>query len=176
MKKEFNRYLECAKAVGTHGVKGAVRLENRCDTPQTLASLDRMYQLKNGAYLPLKVLHSSVQKNMVLTTFEGVDTLEAAIALRDTVLYAERNQFRLEKESYFIADLIGLPVIEAATGDSLGKVADVLRPGAQQIYVVDKPESGQFMIPAVKEFILDVSFGEDKPEGVYVKLIEGMID
>ena len=46
--KELSPYLECAMAVNTHGVKGALKLENRCDTPKVLASLKRMFIKKNG--------------------------------------------------------------------------------------------------------------------------------
>ncbi|MBQ7836781.1 MAG: 16S rRNA processing protein RimM [Clostridia bacterium] len=169
--KELTPYLECAMAVNTHGVKGAVKLENRCDTPKVLASLKRMFINKNGEYTELKVLHSSVQKNMVLTVFEGVDTLEAAIALRGTVFYAAREDFRLRRGDYFIADLIGLPVYDEDSGEVIGKLSDVTNPGAHQVYTIEC-ENGSFMIPNVPEFVRRISLDED--EGIYIHLIEGM--
>lgn len=169
--KELTPYLECAMAVNTHGVKGAVKLENRCDTPKVLASLKRMFINKNGEYTELKVLHSSVQKNMVLTVFEGVDTLEAAIALRGTVFYAAREDFRLRRGDYFIADLIGLPVYDEDSGEVIGKLSDVNTPGAHQVYTIEC-ENGSFMLPNVPEFVRRISLDED--EGIYIHLIEGM--
>ena len=38
-----SRYLECGKIINTHGVKGAVKVENRCDTPKVLASLKKVF-------------------------------------------------------------------------------------------------------------------------------------
>ncbi len=169
--KNLTPYLECAMAVNTHGVKGALKLENRCDTPKVLASLKRMFICKNGQYTPLQVLHSAVQKNMVLTVFEGVDTLEAAIALRGTVFYAAREDFRLRRGDFFIADLIGLPVYDDDNGELIGRLTNVTNPGAHQVYTIECPE-GSFMLPNVPEFVRRISLDED--EGIYVHLIEGM--
>lgn len=173
--KKLCEYLECACIVGTHGVKGAVRLENRCDTPKVLASLKKMYTKKGEVYNELSVVHSSVQKNMVLTTFVGVESVEAASAMRGTVLYAKREDFRLRRGDYFWADLMDLPVIDDESGEVYGTLVNILTPGAHQVYVV-KREAGEFMIPAVPEFIREISLGEERPEGIYVKLIEGMIE
>lgn len=173
--KELAKYLECAAVCSTHGIRGNVRLENRCDSPQTLASLKRVFVLKNGEYVEYKVLHSSVQKNMVLASLEGVDTVEAAAAMRGTVLYAAREDFKLGRGKVFIADILGLPVLDDEDGTPYGTLKDVIQPGAQQIYVVAS-ENGDFMIPAVPEFIKEVSLGDARPEGVYVKLIEGMAE
>ncbi len=173
--RKLNEYLECAAIVGTHGVKGAARLENRCDSPAVLARLKRMYIKKGDVYKEMTVVHSSVQKNMVLTTFEGVESVEAAAALRGTVLYAAREDFRLRHGEYFWADIIGLPVIDDETGEVYGALSNILTPGAHQVYVV-KREAGEFMIPAVPEFIKEISLGEEREEGIYVKLIEGMME
>lgn len=173
--KELCPYLECAQIVSTHGVKGTVRLENRCDTPKVLASLKTMYKKKGDTYIPLAVRSSSVQKTMVLTSFEGVDTVEDAAAMRGTVLYAKREDFRLRRGEYFWADILGLPVIDFESEEVYGTLSNILTPGAHQVYVVKRDE-GEFMIPAVPEFIKEISLGEDRPEGIYVKLIEGMIE
>ena len=112
---------------------------------------------------------------MVLTTFEGVESVEAAAAMRGTVLYAAREDFRLRRGEYFWADMMGLPVIDDETGEVYGTLSNILTPGAHQVYVV-KRETGEFMIPAVPEFIKEISMGEERPEGIYVKLIEGMME
>lgn len=169
--KELTPYLECAMAVNTHGVRGCVRLENRCDSPAVLAKLKTMYIKKNGEFTPLKVLKSSVQKNMVLTTFDGIETLEDAIALKGTVLYAARSDFRLRPGDYFIADLIGLPVYDES-GEKVGTLKNVTSPGAHQVYVIEDGD-GEFMLPNVPEFVLRISL-EEEDEGIYVHLIEGM--
>ena len=169
----MEKYLECARVTTTHGVRGAVRLENRCDCPETLASLSRMYKKEGGSWKPLTVLHASVQKSMVIATFKEIPAMEDAIAMRDVILYADREDIPLEEGAHFIADLLGLPVLDDTSGEKLGEVEDVICPAGQDIYVVKKADGGTFMIPAVAAFIRAVS----PEEGfIRVSLIEGMMD
>ena len=169
--REKQAYLECAQAVNTHGVKGGVRLASRCDSPSVLASLKTMYLREGDEYRAMSVVHASVQKNMVLATFAGIDTLEGAVALRDKIFYAKREDLPLSEGAHFVADLLGLPVIDTDSGEPCGVLEDVTFPGAHPVYVV---RDHSFMIPAVPAFILEISFGQEKPEGIYVRLIEGM--
>ncbi|MBQ4066904.1 MAG: 16S rRNA processing protein RimM [Clostridia bacterium] len=173
--RKLCEYLECGQIASTHGVRGTVRLENRTDSPTVLASLKRMYRKKGEEYTEMKVISSSVQKTMVLTSFEGIDSVEAAAALKGTVLYARREDFRLKRGEFFWADIMGLPVIDNESGEVYGTLSNILTPGAHQVYVV-KREAGEFMIPAVPEFIKEISLGEERSEGIYVKLIEGMLE
>jgi len=168
------KYLECGKIVSTHGVRGTVRLECYCDSPQVLAKLKVMYaKEKDGTFRPFRVKASSVQKNMVLCTYDGVSTLDEAIPLKGTVLYADRADFRLKKGDFFIADLIGLPVVDAESGESYGVLSEVLHPGTHDVYVVEEADGRTFMMPAVPEFVLRIET-EGDGAGIFVKLIEGM--
>jgi len=76
----------------------------------------------------------------------------------------------VEEGSHFIADLIGLPVMDADTEEVYGTLSDVRNFGAQDIYMVAKPEGGEFMIPVVAEFVIRV----DEEKGIFVRLIDGM--
>ena len=163
-------YLECGKIINTHGVRGTVKLESWCDTPAILAALPRVWRKKGDEYLPLKVQKTSFFKQFVLADLEGVDDLEAAVALKNTVLYAAREDLD-PGEGYFIADLIGLPVKDADSLAENGILIDVINRGAQDIYVINTPQ-GERMMPAVEEFVFRV----DLDEGVFVKPIPGMLD
>ena len=150
----MEKYLECAKIVGTHGVRGMVRAECYCNTPAALAKLKRVYiKERSGEYREVKVLRGSVQKTMVLFTLDGIDTLEAAIPLKGTTLYADRADFRLRPGEVFIADLIGLHVIDNDSGESYGTLSDITTAGVQELYVVETEDGARFMIPGVPAFI-----------------------
>lgn len=170
----MEKYLECAKIVGTHGVRGMVRAECYCNTPAALAKLKRVYRKeKSGEYREVKVLRGSVQKTMVLFALEGIDTLEAAIPLKGTILYADRADFRLRPGEVFIADLIGLPVLDNDSGEVYGTLSDITTAGVQDLYVVTALDGSSFLIPGVPAFIRRrVTEGEEA--GIYVTLIEGM--
>lgn len=168
---ENKKYLECGKIVNTHGVKGAVKLESWCNTPDDLAELGRIFVVKGATPKEYRVKHASVFKQFVIAELEGVDDFDTAMALKNTVVYAAREDFELEEGDYFIADLIGLQVIDAADGKVYGTLKDIINRGASDIYVIDTP-AGERMMPAVDEFVKEVSV--DK--GIFVAPIEGMFD
>ena len=162
-------YLECGKVVNTHGVNGVVKAESWCDTPEILASLERIFIVENDKLKKYKISQASVFKRFVLIELVGVASLEEAEKLRNKVLYLAREDIQLEEGEVFIADLIGLPVFDIRSNVKYGEVTDVINTGASDIYVI-KTDLGEAMIPAVKEFIKEV----DLEKGIYVQPIEGM--
>ncbi len=168
------KYLECGKAVSTHGVYGTLRLESYCDGPEDLAKLRRLY-IKNisGEFTCMKVRAASVQKSMVLCTFDAITTLEEAIRYKGTVFYADRDDMKLSDDAVFIADILGLAVIDNQSGEKYGTLDDVITPGGREVYVVNDVRGGTFMIPAVSAFIKRIEV-DGESAGIYVELIEGM--
>lgn len=168
---EEKRYIECGKIINTHGCHGGLKLESWCDSPEILASFERIFIKKAGTYAEFKVKKSAIFKQFVLFDLAGVADMDAALALKNTVVYADRDDFELEEGDYFIADIIGCDVIDADNGTVYGKLSEVVNRGASDIYVV-KTEKGEAMIPAVDEFIDRVEVGK----AVYVRPISGMFD
>ncbi len=165
------KYLECGKIINTHGVKGAVKIESWCDSPEILADLPFIYFKINGGFERKAILSASVMKRHVLATIEGINDVDTAMSLKETVVYAERDDIPLEEGDYFIIDLVGLPVIDVDTEVKYGTVSDVFNAGASDIYTV-KTDNGDRMIPAVPEFVIRI----DLESGIYVRPIEGMFN
>ena len=176
---EKKQYLDCAEVVGTHGVRGGMRLQSRADSPEALTKLKRMFIETPAGWQELKVIRASVQKSMVLVWFDGIDTLDAALPYKNKILHAHRSDLHLPKGSHFIADMIGLSVLDAENGTVYGTLTEVNTAGVQDLYTVEKPEGGSFLIPAVPAFIEKVSVDEETDgcaPGVYVHLIDGMME
>ncbi len=165
------KYLECGKAVSTHGVRGTLRLESYCNTPETLVKLRRLYKKSSGEFIPMKVRAGSVQKSMALITFEDINTLDEAILYKGTVFYADRDDIKVSDGEVFIADMLGLDVLDAVTGEKYGVLKEVISPSGRDIYVISDVRGGEFMIPAVEEFVKAVDIDGEK---ILVRLIEGM--
>lgn len=168
---EKKQYLECGKIINTHGYRGAVKLESWCNTPEDLADLTRIFLEEKGEMRFVSVRHASVFKQFVIAELEGVTDLDAAMALKNRVVYAAREDFSLEEGDVFIVDLIGLPVIDAQNGTKYGTLSDVINRGASDIYVIQTPD-GERMMPAVDEFVKKI----DVENGIFVLPIEGMFD
>ena len=79
---------------------------------------------------------------------------------------------KLGKDEYFIADLLGIAVMEES-GRKLGKIKDVIETGANDVYVVEMENKKELLIPAIKQCILkvDVEAGQ-----MVVHLLEGLLE
>lgn len=168
---EKKKYLECGKIINTHGVKGAVKLESWCNTPDDLAGLERIFISQPGGMREYSVKHASVFKQFVIAELDGVNDFDSALLLKNKTAYALREDFLLEEGDYFIADLIGLPIVDVNTKAVYGKLKDIINRGASDIYVIDT-ENGEKMMPAVDEFVKEV----DVNNGIFIAPIEGMLD
>lgn len=167
----MEKYLEIGKIVNTHGFRGDVKAQAWSDSPEVLTKLKQVYFKKKSDYIKTKVQKASVHKGMVLLKLEGIDDFDSANALRETVIYADRNDIPKAKDSYFIVDLIGLDVIDFETGKVYGKIKDVMQYGIHDIYTVET-EKGEVLVPAVAEFVKEISL----EKGIFIKAIEGMFD
>lgn len=150
MVKEF---LEGGKIVGTHGVRGEMRVECWCDSPQFLAKFKTLY-FDNGAQA-IKV-QSRAHKNMVLMKMPEVDTIEKADTYRGKVVYIKRSDIKLEKGVHFVQDMIGLEVVDSDTKKVYGKVKDVLRTGSNDVYEMEDENKKLFYIPAIPDIIDEI--------------------
>jgi len=154
----MKQFIEIGKIINTHGVKGAIKVEPWCDSPSVLSKMKRVYfapKNSGDGFKETAVLSGSVQKDKVLLALDGIDTVDAAIALKNTVIYANREDIPIKEGSFLIADLIGLDVIDANSGRVYGRLTDVIQGGSGDIYDI-KTENGSALMPAVKEFVEEI--------------------
>ncbi len=155
------QYIKAGEIVTTHGVRGEVKVLPWLDSPQDLCDFDRC-RIDGKQY---EIQECRVQKTCNLVKLSGVDTMEAAQAMRGKVLELYRED--IDDEVIFADELIGVTVF--AEGREIGKIAHVLDYPGNKVYVV-KGEY-EYMIPAVSAFILDTDM---EKETMQVRLIEGM--
>lgn len=155
------QFLQAGQIVTTHGVKGEVKVLPWADGPEFLTDFSRV-QIAGKEY---QIESCRIQKNCNLVKLAGVDTVEAGQALRDKVVEVYRCDAR--SDLIFAAELIGMTVFE--DGRELGQITDVLDYPGNKVYVVKG--TYEYMIPAVKQFVLSINVDENRME---VRLIKGM--
>ena len=161
---EKKQYIEAGRIVNTHGVAGEVKIEVWLDSPQFLKSFKRCFIDRRE----VKLLSARVHKGFLIVKLEGVDDVNAAMALKGRTVFIDRADARLPKGAFFLQDIIGAAVVDES-GSEIGKLVDVMETPASNVYVV-KGER-EHLIPAVPEFILST----DADNGIItVHLIEGM--
>lgn len=152
MKKQF---LDSGKIVGTHGIKGEVRIEPWCDSPEFLCAFKKLYLDENGqTFIEVK---SRPHKNITLAKIKGIDTIEAAEKFRGKVVYINRQDIKLEDGVNFVQDLIGLEVKDVENGIVYGKITDVLRTGANDVYEITDSNNEKYLAPVIDEVVEEIN-------------------
>ena len=154
-------FVEAGEIVTTHGVKGEMKVLPWVDSPEILCEFDRC--LIGG--VEYEIENCRVQKTCNLLKVKGIDTMEAAQAMRGKTVELYRED--IDDEVIFAAELIGMEVY--AEGECIGKIKEVLDYPGNSVYVV----KGQYeyMIPAVKQFILSTDLEKNEMQ---VSLIKGV--
>ena len=154
-------FIEAGEIVTTHGVKGEVKILPWVDSPEILCEFDRC-RIGGVEYI---MDSCRVQKSCNLVKLRGIDTMEAAQAMRGKTVELYRED--IDDEVIFAAELIGMEVF--CDEENIGKITDVLDYPGNSVYVVKGRY--EYMIPAVKQFILETDMEANRMQ---VKLIEGM--
>lgn len=168
----MKRYLEVGRIVTVFGIKGEVKAEPWCDSPDFLAGFDRLFA--DGGKTPFEIERARVHKNMVIMKIKGFDSANDAEKLRGTVLFMDREDVELEEGSYFIQDLIGLEVSDADSGKVYGKITEVSQTGANDVYHVKSADDGKmYYVPAIGQVVVST----DLENGVMkIRPLDGLFD
>lgn len=164
----MNQYLEVGKVTNVHGLMGEVKVQPWADSPEFLCQFKTLYV--DEAHFPMTVQRARVHKNMVIIKFEGPTDVPSALSLRNAILYIHREDVKLPEGSFFLADIYGLEVRDAASGEVLGEIADVLTLPANNVYVV-RGGARELMIPAVPQFIAETNI---EAGYIRVNMMEGL--
>lgn len=166
MKKKF---LEVGKIVGTHGVRGMVRIQPWCDSAEFFCTLKKVY-LDDAGEDKLTVTKSAPHGNVVIAAIKGIESIEEAEKYRNKVIYMDRKDAKLADDQYFITDLIGCEVFDADSGKNLGIVSDVSETGANDVWHI-KQDDKEYLIPAIDEVVITVNIEDEK---VVIRPLKGI--
>ena len=155
------QYIKAGEIVTTHGVRGEVKVLPWLDSPEDLCDFDRCRI--DGKEFEIETCR--IQKTCNLVKLSGVDTMEAAQAMRGKVLELYRDD--IDDEVIFADELLGVVVF--SDGVEIGKIVDVLDYPGNMVYVVRGEH--EYMIPAVNAFVLSTDLEKNEMQ---VRLIEGM--
>lgn len=166
----MEQYLEIGKVVSTHGLRGELRVDPWCNSPQFLCQFKTLYLKKGETKLSVS---SRPHKTIAIVKAKGIDTIEEAEKLRGRVLYINRSDARLAPGEYFIQDLMGLDVIDIDTSKSYGKITDVLKTGANDVYQVTDEKKKDYLIPVIDDVVKEIDINGGK---VLIKPLKGIFD
>lgn len=165
----LKQYLEAGKIVGTHGLKGEVRIDPWCDSAEFLCKFKKLYYADKTE---ISVVSARPHKNIAIVLFKGITSVEQAELLRGKIVYIDRKDAHLPKNTYFIQDIIGLKVYDADTDKEYGEVTDVMKTGANDVYQITK-DGRDYLIPVIPDVVIKT----DIENGILlIRPLEGIFD
>ncbi len=168
----MQKYFEVGQIVNTFGVKGFVKVNPFTDDAERFEELKTVYICKKEGMQKVEIQEVKYHKNMVLLKIKGIDDMNEAEKVKGLYLKIDRKDAKkLPKDTYFIADLIGLDVY-SDENKYLGKVEDIFSTGANDVYVVKNDEGKQILLPSIPEVLKTIDLENEK---IIVHILEGLI-
>lgn len=165
-------FLELGEICGTHGVRGELRVNPWCDSPEFMTKFKTLYYDGNGS-CAVRVLSARPHGNIVLMKLEGINSVEKAQSLRGRMLYICRRDAHLPEGSWFIAELIGCEVYDADDpSKKWGTLTDVSVTGANDVWHITN-DSGEYLIPAIPDVVVETDVGANR---IVIRPLKGIFD
>lgn len=165
--------LRVGVVTSTHGIVGEVKVFPTTDDPRRFKKLKKILLDTGRGMQELEIAGVKFFKNMVILKFRDHDKIEDVLAYKGKDLYVTReNAVKLNKDEWFIADLIGMQVTDEESR-SIGILRDVIQTGANDVYAVDMEDGREVLIPAIRQCILDVDV---EHSCMRVHLLEGLLE
>lgn len=155
--------LVVARIGRAHGIKGDVTVEVRTDEPELRLAPGAVLATDPPSTGPLTIETGRVHSGRLLLRFEGVKDRSAAEALRNTLLIAEVDPEELpeEEDEYYDHQLMDLDVV-TADGVEVGRITEISHLPSQDLFIVERPDGSEVMIPFVEEIVAEIDLAEQK--------------
>ncbi|SDG45543.1 ribosome maturation factor RimM [Streptomyces griseoaurantiacus] len=155
--------LVVARIGRAHGIKGEVTVEVRTDEPELRLAPGAVLATDPASAGPLTIETGRVHSGRLLLRFEGVRDRTAAEALRNTVLIADIDPEEMPEgeDEYYDHQLMDLDVV-TVDGTEVGRITEVSHLPSQDLFVVERPDGTEVMIPFVEEIVTEIDLAEQK--------------
>lgn len=163
--------IEVGKINNTHGIKGEMKVLSWCDSPEDFYDFNKLY-LKSGT--PLEIENVRIHKDTVIIKIKDIDSINQAEKYKNYVLYADKADFELSEDSFFITDIIGMEVFDNDTEKFYGVVEDVLQNGSKDVFVIkNSEENKEYLLPYLDETVINIDIQNKK---MLIKPLAGLFD
>lgn len=172
MEKEKVSELQVGVITQTHGIRGEVKIFPTTDDTNRFKKLKEVILDNGKERLTLTIEGVKFFKQYVILKFKGFDSINDIEKYKGAKLSVTRdNAVKLQKDEYFIADLIGMQVITEEK-EPFGVLKDVLGTGANDVYVVEMADGKEVLLPAIKECVLNIDMEKGQ---IMVHIMDGLL-
>lgn len=165
--------LQVGVIAQTHGIKGEVKVFPTTDDVNRFKSLKKVILDTEKEKLELEIEGVKFFKQYAILKFKGIDNINDIEKYKGKSLLVTRdNAVKLEKNEYFIADMIGMKVL-TEDEQQFGTLIDVLETGANDVYIIETVDKKEVLLPAIKQCILNIDI---ENQVMKVHIMEGLLD
>lgn len=166
-------FFQVGIITSTHGLKGEVKVFPTTDDARRFKRLKEVIVETEKERITMEIEGVRFFKQLVILKFKGIDDINAVEKYRKSRLLVTReNAVRLGRDEYFVADLMGLKVLDE-DGTGLGVLKDVIETGANDVYVITLNDGRELLLPAIRQCVLEV----DVEAGfIRIHILEGLLD
>ena len=156
----------------THGVRGEVKVFPTTDDAERFLDIEYVLLDTGKELRRLNIQNVKFFKNLAILKFEGIDNINDIEMYKGRELWIPREEAQeLGEDEYYVADLIGMEVL-LENGEKLGVLRDVMETGANDVYIVDRVDGEEILLPAIHDCVLDVDVEKNT---MTVHLMKGLV-
>jgi 16S rRNA processing protein RimM len=171
----MEKWFNVGKIVNTQGIKGEVRVISTTDFPEERYKKGNVLFLflpKNETPIQVTIKSHRRHKNFDLLLFEGYENINDAEKFRDGILKVPESQLgKLEEGEFYFHEIIGCLVF-TKNGEEVGKITEVLTPGANDVWVVEGKDGKEILIPYIDDVVKKVDTNE---KIILIDPLEGLL-
>jgi 16S rRNA processing protein RimM len=148
------------RVAGGFGVRGEVKIATYTEDPMSLAGFKAL--LRQDGSPALTIVSARAAKDGLVTRCHGIETKEAADALRGLRVYVLRESLpEPDEDEFYLTDMVGLPVRHVALNTLLGSVKSVQNFGAGDLLEIQPALGGQtWYLPFTRTAVPEVKIAE----------------
>jgi len=173
MMQQNNELIVIGKVLGTHGIRGQLRVMPYSGDPASITSHRALlFRSPDGTCETYEIAGAAEHKKRILLTLKGLGDINGVLPLVGSELCISREQLpRLPEGEYYWCDLLGLAVV-SDQGEQLGELVDIMPTGSNDVYVV-RSERGEYLIPATDDVVSEIDLEQRK---MVVTPLDGLLD
>jgi 16S rRNA processing protein RimM len=157
------KYVRIGKIISAFGTKGEVKFRYYNEEKEVFYRYTSFFIKDGDEYRTLKPTGINLRKGFFCITFDGLDKPEDISFLINKDLFIKEEDLpQLDENEFYEYQLLGLEVFNQA-GESLGKVAQIIRTGANDVLLV-KGEK-EILVPMIEDYISEINI-----EDAFIKI------
>lgn len=168
----MEQLLQVGVISSTHGIRGEVKVFPTTDDPDRFRKLKQVILDTGREQKDLEIEGVKFFKQFVILKFKGIDNINDIEMYKGRDLWIPREEAQeLGEDEYYVADLIGMEVL-LENGEKFGVLRDVMETGANDVYIVDRVDGEEILLPAIHDCVLDVDVEKNT---MTVHLMKGLV-